>query len=741
MITLSNNFVTAKKAAKSPNFKQGEPGRRFDFDLYSDISMRNYSKPKGELLKSSLLPNPVGIAKDASATLKTFSEALSGKSDDFAIGKTNDTFIRMGSLGIGGLLSIKAMSPFGRAMEFAGFATWFTVMSLWPKYFIGIPVKLTKGFDINQKYLDSQKRVKIFFQDPQFLPFDLFSDKEINKIGDKLKIPRNMKNREEAIQNKMKQIAIQTNTLMILSAGFATPLLSSLIANRLESPIKKTMHYLKTANAKVKFFTDGYENFSYNPANTAEKIFYANAKFTDKIKDFFNLKKVDKTEEELIKLLSQPELNSDEQKKIREIIKRAIKELGKPSETAGINSAKSNGIIRKQAAVKLTELMENPQKDELIEYYRQIKGIVKSQKLLDDFYREIMEFQLGEKIDTTNAKIIKELKIPDNILKKMVSDKDEIQNITQDLQKFFADKKPSEIAEVFKNLEKPIGNLVDEVDSYKKIYNEFCDEILFKKISEALPEIKGSYAESKIHKLYLMDGYYKDANIKNTYKIFAKLLQGNDFKNDLEILDKFKDSTLINELIADFSASEKTVRKNLLDLLRDFSKFVDSETLENIKKLIDVDIVTYQKLKAKEKFLPQTMQELKQIIKVEINEENIEKIKKLLNENNMQGLNEFLVKDAPIGHLKYLLLKPPVTKYAYVPSKEMEMLFGQMPQGLIGNSAERVMKTRNWQKGVLIPFAALYSIVLTGILLSGRKNSYYPDDYKNKEAVSYAPAR
>ncbi len=742
MITLSDNYVSAKKPVYNPNFKQGEPTRRFDFDLYNDISMRNLSNAKGKLLKSSLLPNPTGIAKDASASLKTFSEALSGKGDDFAIGKTNDTFIRMGSLGIGGLLSIKAMSPFGRAMEFVGFATWFTVMSLWPKYFVGIPVKLTKGFDINQKYIDSQKKVKMFFQDPQYLPFDLFSDKELNKIGDKLKIPRNIKNREEAIQNKMKQIAVQTNTLMILSAGFATPLLSSLIANRLEMPIKKTIHNFKTASAKIKFLTDGYEDFSYKPSGTAEKIFYSKAKFANKLMNLLSPKKADKAEEELIKLLSNPDIGEEEARRIRQIFAAEIKKLGKPNESAGISSAKSNGVIRKEARIKLTGLMENPQKGELIEYYRGIKGIVKSQKLLFDFYHEIMEFQLGEKIDYTNAKIIKELKIPESLLKEIVSDKDKVQNLTENLQKFFVRKKSSEIADAVKNLEKPIGNLVGEADSYKKTYNKFCDEILFKKISEVLPEINGTYSEDKIKKLFLMDGYYKNANIKNTYEIFEKLLKGNNYKSDLEILDKFKDSTLINELIADYSASEKTVRNNLLDLLGDFSKFVDEETIDNINKLIDVDIVTYQKLKAKEKFLPETMQKLKSYIKIEINEENIEKIKKLLKENNKDELNKVLVNtwDGTLGDLKYLLLKPPVTKYAYVPSKEMETLFGQMPQGLIGNSAEKVMKTRNWQKGVLIPFAVLYSLVLAGILLSGRKNSYNPDDYKYKEAQSYAYA-
>ena len=72
---------------------------------------------------------------------------------------------------------------------------------------------------------------KRFFEDPQYLPWDLWNSKKIDKIGDKLHVSKDIPNRSDETKKKMKQIATQSNTLWMMTAGFATPLMASLMGN------------------------------------------------------------------------------------------------------------------------------------------------------------------------------------------------------------------------------------------------------------------------------------------------------------------------------------------------------------------------------------------------------------------------------------------------------------------------------------------------------------------------------
>ncbi|MCK7504616.1 MAG: hypothetical protein MZV70_11375 [Desulfobacterales bacterium] len=58
-------------------------------------------------------------------------------------------------------------------------------MGVYPKL-IGKTLQAKTGFDVNQEYIDYYGRRKRFFEDPQYSPWDLWSDKQINAIGDKI---------------------------------------------------------------------------------------------------------------------------------------------------------------------------------------------------------------------------------------------------------------------------------------------------------------------------------------------------------------------------------------------------------------------------------------------------------------------------------------------------------------------------------------------------------------------------
>jgi len=196
--------------------------------------------PKGYIVKENALQSAGSSVTGLAKTGVYFVNAMNGKGTDYTVGRINDGARFLGSLGIAAALASTAKNPKAKMMEFVGFATWFASMSLWPK-FLGTAIKATKGVDINQQYVDSYGRRKGFFEDAQYITWDLYKDKDLYKMGDKLGVPQNIENRKDAIKEKAKQVATQGNTLMMLTAGFATPIATALICNTLENPVSKAI--------------------------------------------------------------------------------------------------------------------------------------------------------------------------------------------------------------------------------------------------------------------------------------------------------------------------------------------------------------------------------------------------------------------------------------------------------------------------------------------------------------------
>lgn len=207
------------------------------------------SAAKGHLIDENILESAGSNIKAYADSVKFLADGVSGKGTDYTTGRINDLTTRLGSLGIAGVLAAGAGSPFKKGMEFVGFASWFGAMAAWPKV-IGTPLKALTGVDINQQYSDSFGRKKAFFEDPQYICWDIISDEHINKVGDKLNIPKNIENRREAVQEKMKQIATQGNTLSMLTAGFATPIIASLVADQLQKPFGDALEKVRLSKAE-----------------------------------------------------------------------------------------------------------------------------------------------------------------------------------------------------------------------------------------------------------------------------------------------------------------------------------------------------------------------------------------------------------------------------------------------------------------------------------------------------------
>ena len=211
-----------------------------EFDLDHELKNKTFMRPlkgNGYLIKSNIFDAPAIMVKSAVYDINALNHSVKGKANDHELGKMNDLGMKVGGLAIAGYLFTRRQTPMTKAMEFVGLGSFFASMALWPKIALQIPARLIHGFNVQQQYVDSMGRKKPFFQDPQFLPWDLYSDDEINKIGDRMGVPRNIENRRDFIQEKMKKIAIQNNTLWMLTAGFATPVMSALICNQLEKPL------------------------------------------------------------------------------------------------------------------------------------------------------------------------------------------------------------------------------------------------------------------------------------------------------------------------------------------------------------------------------------------------------------------------------------------------------------------------------------------------------------------------
>lgn len=241
-----------------------------DFDVNKELANRTFIKPlpnNGKLVRPSIFDIPSEIRKDIIYDTKALGHAVKGEANDHELGRINDVGMKLGGLAIAAYLFTKKQTPMTKVFEFIGLGTFFAAMDLWPKLFIQLPAYLIHGVNVRQQYEDSFGRKKMFYQDHQFIPWDLYSEQEINKIGDRLNVPKDIPNRREFIQEKMRKIALQNNTLWMLTAGFATPVMSALMCNMLEKPIAKYLTNIKDKKADKLIDNFSEEVKKYNFAN------------------------------------------------------------------------------------------------------------------------------------------------------------------------------------------------------------------------------------------------------------------------------------------------------------------------------------------------------------------------------------------------------------------------------------------------------------------------------------------
>ncbi|MBE7709808.1 MAG: hypothetical protein E7Z93_05095 [Cyanobacteria bacterium SIG32] len=253
-----------------------------NLDINHVLSNRTFIKPlpgNGKLVEKNILAAPADIAKGIGYDMRSLKRASKGDANDHELGKINDVGMKLGGLAIAAYLMTRKQTPLKKAMELVGLASFFGAMSLWPKVAIQLPTRLIHGFNVKKEYEDSFQRQKPFFQDPMYIPWDLVDDKRIHKIGDRMGVDKDMPNRKDFIQEKMKKISVQDNTLWMLTAGIATPIASALICNACEKPLNKFLgkQTEKKAERLLGNIGESYAQYVDNSAKEFSELLDANS--------------------------------------------------------------------------------------------------------------------------------------------------------------------------------------------------------------------------------------------------------------------------------------------------------------------------------------------------------------------------------------------------------------------------------------------------------------------------------
>ena len=224
-------------------------------DANKPIDSRRLSHPipaEGHLVHDSLLSVPKFWMKDIAYDVKAVKDGFTGKANDHQLGRLNDVGLKLTGLGIATYLASRTTDPKMRIMEYLGLGAFLASMSLYPMIAINGSSRLVQGFDIGKQYIDDQGRKKSVFQDGNYIPFDMyrgeFAGEDLSIIADRMGIPRGIKNRDELTKEQMRKIAIQNNTLWMIGAGFATPVMTALMCCGLEHVLSPVIEAVRNKN-------------------------------------------------------------------------------------------------------------------------------------------------------------------------------------------------------------------------------------------------------------------------------------------------------------------------------------------------------------------------------------------------------------------------------------------------------------------------------------------------------------
>lgn len=357
-------------------------------------------KDKAALLPSRIIGSPVEYAKDLAKDVISIGKAVKGKANDHELGRINSLAMKLGSLGIASYLFVKNPFKLSKVMEFAGFGAFFASMSLWPKLAIQLPLKARTGVDFMQEYVDSQGRKKMLYQDPQYVLTDLLPRKDLDTIGRKMKISEELPDRDNFIKQRARKTALQANTLWMMTAGAAAPVMSALVCNAGERILKPALEKYELNKTKRDFLISDarFEDIKAKQAAAAAKfekflINNSNKPLKGEIAD-------------IIAAQIDPMLEESGAMQLREPLRRSLENL-----TAGeINKSFLERTFGKEVIASLDENYASNLNTYLKRYQRQpfeamkkISNLLAKSGVLGETSREDILFKMKEEAQTVTV--------------------------------------------------------------------------------------------------------------------------------------------------------------------------------------------------------------------------------------------------------------------------------------------------------------------------------------------------
>lgn len=235
-----------------------------NFKLHANDVKPNEAKAK--LIKEGPVTHLIHNIQDDVTDCKNFFKAVkTGQLRDNSLGRINDIGLKASVLLIAAYLASGAKTKTDAIMKFVGGGSFLAVMSLWPKLFINLPARIVHGFPIDRRYISAQGDKKDFHLDNQFKVWDAVDEAELARDAKRAGIDYYSENGREKIIRKEDKTALQNRALWMATAGFATPLFTSIIGNAVTPKIKDAVikNGFNKANAIISD-SDKLENYLNN---------------------------------------------------------------------------------------------------------------------------------------------------------------------------------------------------------------------------------------------------------------------------------------------------------------------------------------------------------------------------------------------------------------------------------------------------------------------------------------------
>ena len=495
------------------------------------------------------------------------------------------------------MLAARTKNPMLRMMEYTGLGAFLASMSLYPKVAINAPSRIVQGFDIGKEYIDDQGRKKTVLQDPNYVPFDMYQGdypgEDLDVIGDRMGIPRGIKNRNDLIKEQMRKIAIQNNTLWMMTAGVATPVIAALMCCGLEKVISPALESARNVkyNSQIKNALAKTENMSEDVASiSANKL----SKEAQKIIENYKGKELPEAEfNNLVKLFT-TEMDANASEGIKEDLAKLFRtgnsySLQENASDKVINSIKKNIPSRNKAVLEkvfvptkeeAASILDKYGKEITSEQLMNIKGEFRqlfeskmaaekgvSQEALKAYQNEVLE-KISSKLQRHPAQAVDEAKIKSVVdFAKVIGEFKDNQKILDKCKSFKVEYAPETVlAKSYGKFESTLLDVLDikfkdlkqmrQSDKYaqeildKKLQELVKDETKYQKAVEKLTQVM-SDMEIKLNGKSEAESHLKDliTGIENNYNNTAKRLNNiGEFKNTIDKLVKEDVSTLSNSI-------------------------------------------------------------------------------------------------------------------------------------------------------------------------------------------------